>query len=640
MPASTHRRVLLIGLLGVVALLGTAMPVAAADPPSGWTATPGRRPATSKASSRSTPAWPRRTRPCSTARTRARRRHGEARLRRDRHVRRRRRRPGANQPRGHRAAADRDTPAENAYRTSSTRGFVQVRAGQGRPERQGRPGPPRRLRRRGADVPANRTPRPCDRRRRRSPEGLAPQAADRLPARLHRRDRGPAGPRWPAANAGKGVIFGMLDTGVWPEHPSFADNGNLGAPPAKADGTPRTCDFGDNPLTPAERPVRLQPQAHRRRRRSSTPTSRTRIGPRTSATRPRATPTATARTPRRPRRATRCASAKVFGVERGPVNGIAPGAWVSVYKVCGIDGCFELRLRGRGRSRRSRTASKVINFSISGGTDPFTDPVELAFLDAYAAGVFVVGLGRQRRPGRRHREPPVGPWVTTVAASTQTREFRSHLTVSGGGTTATFDGASITAGVGPAPRSSSSSAAPYSHALCDAPAPPARSPARSWSASAVATRRVDKGFNVRQGGAAGMILYNPTLADVETDNHWLPAVHLANGTDLLAFLAAHPRRDGDVHRRRRSRTARATSWPRFSSRGPAGLVIKPDITAPGRPDPGRPDADARSRSRMARPASTSRRSPGPRCPRRTSPVRRCCSRPLHPTGPRCRSSRP
>ena len=70
--------------------------------------------------------------------------------------------------------------------------------------------------------------------------------------------------------------------------------------------------------------------------------------------------------------------------------------------------------------------------------------------------------------------------------------------------------------------------------------------------------RVEKGFNVLQGGAAGMILYNPTLADIETDNHWLPTVHLADGTEFLAFMDAHPGVTGDVHRRRRSATARAT----------------------------------------------------------------------------------
>ena len=60
-----------------------------------------------------------------------------------------------------------------------------------------------------------------------------------------------AGPVYSAlggkANAGQGVIYGNLDGGVWPEHPSFADQGNLAAPPPPA----RECNFGDNPLTPA-----------------------------------------------------------------------------------------------------------------------------------------------------------------------------------------------------------------------------------------------------------------------------------------------------------------------------------------------------------------------------------------------------
>ncbi|MGH3020392.1 MAG: S8 family serine peptidase, partial [Gaiellaceae bacterium] len=61
-----------------------------------------------------------------------------------------------------------------------------------------------------------------------------------------------------AADAGKGVIVGVLDTGAWAEHPSYVDHGNLPAPPPKADGTPRTCNFGDNPLTPASDPFVCQ----------------------------------------------------------------------------------------------------------------------------------------------------------------------------------------------------------------------------------------------------------------------------------------------------------------------------------------------------------------------------------------------
>ena len=52
----------------------------------------------------------------------------------------------------------------------------------------------------------------------------------------------------------------------------------------------------------------------------------------------------------------------------------------------------------------------VINFSICGGTDPFTDPVELAFLDAYAAGVFVAASAGNAGPGAGTANH-LGPWV-------------------------------------------------------------------------------------------------------------------------------------------------------------------------------------------------------------------------------------
>ena len=68
---------------------------------------------------------------------------------------------------------------------------------------------------------------------------------------------------------------------------------------------------------------------------------------------------------------------------------------------------------------------------------------------------------------------------------------------------------------------------------------------------------------------------------METDNHWLPTVHLADGTALLAFLDGHTGVDRHASPPAAARNGQGDVMAAFSSRGPAGLFIKPDITAPG-----------------------------------------------------------
>ena len=128
-----------------------------------------------------------------------------------------------------------------------------------------------------------------------------------------------------------------------------------------------------------------------------------------------------------------------------------------------------------------------------------------------------------------------------------------------------------------------SSAAPVQQRRCATPRrPPGLFTGKIVACQRGVNARVEKGFNVLQGGAAGMILYNPTLADVETDNHWLPTVHLADGTDVRwPSWPPTPASTAQLHRRRQGRRARATSWPRSPRAGPAGNFIKPDVTAPG-----------------------------------------------------------
>jgi subtilisin family serine protease len=382
-----------------------------------------------------------------------------------------------------------------------------------------------------------------------------------------------------SATAGRGVIVGVLDTGAWPEHPSYVDHGNLPAPPPKADGTARTCDFGDNPLTPANDPFVCQHKLI-----SGQPfldTYNAVVGgevypdsARDSDGHGTHTSTTAAGGP--------VAHADPLGIDRGRIHGIAPGAHVAVYKVCGPQGCFDSD-SAAAVAQAILDGVRTINFSISGGTDPYTDPVELAFLDAYAAGVLVSTSAGNEGPGAGTVNH-LAPWVTTVAASTQRRAFQSTLTLAGGGASQTLTGASITGGIASPLPVVLASAAPYSDELCAEPAPPG-----TFTGKIVGClrggdiARVTKGFNVSQGGAAGMILYNPPgQADVETDNHWLPTVHLNGdaGETFTAFVAAHPGTTASFTAGQKVQ-GRGDVMADFSSRGPGGDWLKPDITAPG-----------------------------------------------------------
>ena len=128
----------------------------------------------------------------------------------------------------------------------------------------------------------------------------------------------------------------------------------------------------------------------------------------------------------------------------------------------------------------------MINFSISAADDP-TAPVQLAFLAAASAGIFVATSAGNSGPGASTVQS-TSPWVTTVGAHT-IAPYYGTVTLGNGQTYAGIS-TSVDEPVGPAPlvNGAAVAAAGQTAANAAACAPTAstrrRPPARSWSAPA------------------------------------------------------------------------------------------------------------------------------------------------------------
>jgi hypothetical protein len=399
-------------------------------------------------------------------------------------------------------------------------------------------------------------------------------------------------------SAGEGVVVGVLDTGIWPELPSFSDPdpSSKPYPPPPASWTGTDCDFssGTNPgpafacnnkLIGAERfmatyeaLIGLLPTEFTSARDDDGHGSHTSS---TAAGNGEALATLT------------------NDVPLHEVSGVAPRAHVAMYKVCGNQGCFTSDSVA-AINQALADGVDVVNFSISGGNDPYSDAVSLAFLDAYAAGVFVAASAGNTGPGPdtvAHREP----WTTTVAASTHDEIFKGALYLfADGGASLELHGVSVTGAVStPTPVVS---AADYADALCLNPFPAGTFSGQIVVCQRGTNARTDKSANVAVGGASGMILSNVNATDtINQDNHFLPAIQLtaASGAALDAFLATHTGVRATFTQGRLTRIDHFPGGPpslfpgtaggsdvmaSFSSRGGPEQTLgisKPDVTAPG-----------------------------------------------------------
>ena len=229
----------------------------------------------------------------------------------------------------------------------------------------------------------------------------------------------------------------------------------------------------------------------------------------------------------------------------GKISGIAPRARIAAYKVC-----WQTPTGGSCFSSDSVAAIDqavadgvdVINFSISGSTTNFLDSVEVAFLFAADAGVFVAASAGNSGP-TTSTVAHGGPWLTTVANGTHNRNGVGSVTLGNG---VTVNGASFANAVGPLPLVRSKDVGlpgvdPALLALCYGPAdvevssPKLLDPAKVAGKIVVCERGgnvlVNKSQNVLTAGGAGMVLLNtPTSNNTQLAIlHVVPTVHVGPG---------------------------------------------------------------------------------------------------------------
>jgi subtilisin family serine protease len=406
------------------------------------------------------------------------------------------------------------------------------------------------------------------------PDEMRYKTTDNSPDFLGLTDSG--GP-WDKDYTGEGVVVGIIDTGIWPEHPSFADDGSYEPLPGY-EGLPY--EFGNTAHNPADAPYDGSSNDKLLGARQMLDTYRYYIGADPdefdSARDDDGHGTHTASTAA----GNAGIEASIYGIARGTISGIAPRARIIAYKALGNLGGFTSDLAA-AIDQAVADGVDVINYSIGGGPSLITAD-DLAFLFAADAGVYVATSAGNSGPGAATvGGPGTVPWLTTVGASTQSRTFLGSVSSSDGWE---YFGASITGSTDELPLVD---AADAGDELC-APG--------SLNASVVSGKivlckrgvyaRVEKSLAVYMAGGAGMILYNSNdTEDQNADNHWVPTVHISNtdGLAIKAYIAASPNPVAQINGG--EFTEIDAPWmAAFSSRGPdavAADIIKPDITAPG-----------------------------------------------------------
>ncbi|KAJ4712912.1 Subtilisin-like protease [Melia azedarach] len=375
---------------------------------------------------------------------------------------------------------------------------------------------------------------------------------------------------WKESNFGKGVIIGILDGGILPDHPSFNDEG-LPPPPAKWKGR---CEFSasacNNKLIGA-RTLHLEGKG------AEQPNDIDGHGTHVAGT-------AAGRFVK---------PADALGNAKGTAVGMAPYAHLAIYKVCfgGDVDCTESDLLA-GIDAAVEDGVDILSLSIGGDSVQFfQDSIAVGSFAAIQKGIFVSCAGGNSGPLNSTMSNEA-PWILTVGASTIDRSIVATAKLGNG---VEFEGESLFQ-----PKDFPPILLPLVYAGKNGKSASGLCANGSLNGVDVNGKivlcergggigRIAKGIEVKNAGGAAMILMNDELDafSIDADPHVLPATHVSHdaGLKIKSYInsTATPMAailfKGTV-----IGNSLAPAVASFSSRGPnlaSPGILKPDIIGPG-----------------------------------------------------------
>ncbi|XP_020584927.1 subtilisin-like protease SBT1.5 [Phalaenopsis equestris] len=369
------------------------------------------------------------------------------------------------------------------------------------------------------------------------------------------------------ANFGKGSIIGILDTGIFPTHPSFKDIGISHPPPTKWKGhcefKPAMCNnkiIGAKSFIHGQKDPPFDSDGH------GTHAASIAAG-------------------------WLVKNAGVLGNARGTAAGIAPAAHLSIYRACQSNGCLASDVLA-AIDQAISDGVDVLSISLGGAAIPFyDDAVAIGALAAVERGIFVSSSAGNAGPVSATVENDA-PWMLTVGADSTDRAIRATVLLGNG---EELNGESSYQPVG------------FTSVLLPIAYPGARGGSRAKTCSDGSLNRlnvrgkivlchtggsntsIEKGAVVTKAGGVAMILVNDEMrrSTVEAGAHVLPtaAVGYNDGSRIVEYVASTANPTATIHFKGTVYgSSPAPAVADFSGRGPSAVnegILKPDIVGPG-----------------------------------------------------------